>query len=89
MVFATERACITQGTAHAGETCDVECTDAGLYKYYPRDRRRAGNGVAQDVKIMGSSPRPSPAAPVIVEVASGSSSNRLAPRASHGYSPIS
>ena len=36
-----------------------------------------------ELKVMGSSPRPSPAAPVIVEVASGTSGNRLAPRAGH------
>ncbi|CAK0783950.1 hypothetical protein CVIRNUC_007153 [Coccomyxa viridis] len=55
----------------------------GLYRHYPRDRRRAGNAVTTELKVMGSSPRPSPAAPVIVEVASGTSGNRLAPRAGH------
>ncbi len=44
--LTTEHACIAQRIAHVGETSNVECAAAGLYKYYPRDRHRPGDGIA-------------------------------------------
>lgn len=60
---------------------------AGLYKHYPRDRRKAGMAVGQEmVKVIGQSPRPSPASPVIVSLppaVSSSGRERLASRSGH------
>ncbi|CAL8466343.1 g5879 [Coccomyxa elongata] len=65
----------------------------GLYKHFPRDRRRVGPQAGDtDVKVYGGSPRPSPVAAVLVGGASsgasgigsgGGSRERLAPRSTH------